>query len=263
MTAVNLTEASGKALPKNFRCLVYAYLALRLRMMKMIFSPFSKFYMFRAKYYCVKEDDIDCNLEWILSSKGQSFLFDSKSWTFGQKTSNLVGEVRGDFSMDPLAYVSNYYRDEQLRKALSILLLPGQSTGTVQEALVTISDSEENNKRVPSGKLMLYQDPISHWWSSVLSISAHWMLNQVSEASHFYQEMDSVPFFQNEDTAAVGKVISSTCKAAKSIQDHHLFDRASHDLDVAAKYLRYSAEEEINLTNEELVMKVCNTLSML
>ena len=26
MTAVNLTEASGKALPKNFRCLVYAYL---------------------------------------------------------------------------------------------------------------------------------------------------------------------------------------------------------------------------------------------
>ena len=64
--------------------------------------------------------------------------------------------------------------------------------------------------------------------------------------------------------AAIGKVISSTCKAAKSIQEngldetdfHHLFDRASHDLDVAAKYLRYSAEEEINLTNGELVMKV-------
>ena len=92
------------------------------------------------------------------------------------------------------------YRDEQLQKALSILLLPGQSTGTVQEALVTISNSEENNKRVPKDKLMLYQDPISHWWSSVLSISANWMLNQVSEASHFYQEMDSVPFFQDEDS---------------------------------------------------------------
>ena len=121
----------------------------------------------------------------------------------------------------------------------------------------------------------------------MLNISAHWMLNQVSESSHFYQEMDSVPFFQDEDSksavcllflftffclqffvyifsaAAVGKVISSTCKAAKSIQEngldtdyHHLFDRASHDLDVAAKYLRYSAEEEINLTNGELVMKV-------
>ena len=80
------------------------------------------------------------------------------------------------------------------------MLLPGQSTGTVQEALVTISNSEENNKRVPKDKLMLYQDPISHWWSSVLSISANWMLNQVSEASHFYQEMDSVPFFQDEDS---------------------------------------------------------------
>lgn len=105
-----------------------------------------------------------------LTKKGQSFLFGDSStknnWTFGQKTSNMVGEVRGDFSMDPLAHVSNYYRDEQLQKALSILLLPGQSTGTVQEALVTISNSEENNKRVPKDKLMLYQDPISHWWSS-------------------------------------------------------------------------------------------------
>lgn len=31
MTAVNLTEASGKALPKSFRSLVYAYLSLRLK----------------------------------------------------------------------------------------------------------------------------------------------------------------------------------------------------------------------------------------
>ena len=90
-------------------------LALRLRMMKkMILGPFSKFYMFRAKFYCIKEDDIDCNLEWLLTKKGQSFLFGDSStknnWTFGQKTSNMVGEVRGDFSMDPLAHVSNYYR---------------------------------------------------------------------------------------------------------------------------------------------------------
>ena len=90
-------------------------LALRLRMMKkMILGPFSKFYMFRAKFYCIKEDDIDSNLEWLLTKKGQSFLFGDSStknnWTFGQKTSNMVGEVRGDFSMDPLAYISNYYR---------------------------------------------------------------------------------------------------------------------------------------------------------
>ena len=79
-----------------------------------------------------------------------------------------------------------------------------------------------------------------------------------------YQQFAYNYLFTFFSAAAIGKVISSTCKAAKSIQEngldetdfHHLFDRASHDLDVAAKYLRYSAEEEINLTNGELVMKV-------
>merc|ERR1719273_1649341 len=94
---------------------------------------------------------------------------------------------------DPLAQVSTLYRDEQLKKALSILLLPGQSTGTVQEALEKIDMSEINNKCVPSGKLMFYQDPLSHWWASVLSAAAHWMLNQ-DAASDFYQEIEeSVP----------------------------------------------------------------------
>ena len=135
MTAVNLTEASGKALKKNFRSLVYAYLALRLRMSKnIILKPFSKFYMFRAKFYCVKEEDIDSNLEWLLTSQGQNFMFKSK-WTFGQKTSIMVGDVHQELRKDPLSHLSNYFRDEQLQKALSILLLPGKSTGTVQEAL--------------------------------------------------------------------------------------------------------------------------------
>ena len=135
MTAVNLTEASGKALKKNFRSLVYAYLALRLRMSKnIILKPFSKFYMFRAKFYCVKEEDIDSNLEWLLTSQGQNFIFKSK-WTFGQKTSIMVGDVHQELRKDPLSHLSNYFRDEQLQKALSILLLPGKSTGTVQEAL--------------------------------------------------------------------------------------------------------------------------------
>ena len=113
----NLKTASttSSITPRKILCFSSFPLALRLRMMKkMILGPFSKFYMFRAKFYCIKEDDIDCNLEWLLTKKGQSFLFGDSStknnWTFGQKTSNMVGEVRGDFSMDPLAHVSNYYR---------------------------------------------------------------------------------------------------------------------------------------------------------
>ena len=92
-----------------------------------IFKPFSKFYMFKAKQYNVGGgSDVDTNLEWLLTSQGQTFFFQS-NWKLGQKTSLLVKKQNNQ--IDPLTYISTYFRDEQLKKALSILLLPGQSTG--------------------------------------------------------------------------------------------------------------------------------------
>ena len=104
-----------------------------------------------------------------------------------------------------MAHISTYFRDEQLQKALSILLLPGQSTGTVQDALDKIEVAEDNNKSIPNGKLSLYQDPVSHWWSSVLSASSHWMLSQTLQASNYYQEIYSVPHFPEETQVTIGK----------------------------------------------------------
>ena len=128
MICVNLTEASGRALTKNFRSLVYAYLALRLRCMPAFFKPFSKFYMFKCKQYNVKVEETDPNLEWLLTPDGQTFFYQN-NWKFGQKTSVLVQGIDKDHQVDPLADISTYFRDEQLQKALSILLLPGQCTG--------------------------------------------------------------------------------------------------------------------------------------
>ena len=104
-----------------------------------------------------------------------------------------------------MAHISTYFRDEQLQKALSILLLPGQSTGTVQDGLDKIEVAEDNYKSILNGKLSLYQDPVSHWWSSVLSASSHWMLNQTLQASNYYQEIYSVPHFPEETQVTIGK----------------------------------------------------------
>lgn len=210
---------------------------------------------------------MDPNLEWLLTSEGQSFMFQSK-WNFGQKTSLMVGPQHPNFANDPLATIANYYRDEQLQKALSILLLPGQSTGHVQEALIKIQNVNDSNSKVPRDKLMLDQDPIAKWWSSVLSTSANWMLNHSAEASQFYQIMESVPFFEEEEKIAVGKAIVSTFNAAKSVQEKGLhlnytqiFNKASNDLDIAAKCVKYSTEGELSLTDQELVLKNCLLLA--
>jgi len=84
MTTVNLTEASGKSLSKSFRSIVYAYLALRLRCMPAFLKPFSKFYMFKSKRYNVKNEDVNANLQWLLTQNGQNFFYQS-DWKIGQK----------------------------------------------------------------------------------------------------------------------------------------------------------------------------------
>jgi sterol regulatory element-binding transcription factor 1 len=268
MTAVNLTEASGKTLPKNFRSLVYASLALRLRLMRPspIMRLFSKAYMFKAKQYSVKMEDVDPNLEWLLTSGGQEFFYKS-NWKFGQKASLLVREVSG---ADPLVHVASYFRDEQLQQALAILLLPGQATGTVHEALDRINNAENNNKAVPRNKLMLYQDPVSHWWSSVFSTSAHWMLSQTSAALEHYQVIQSIPYFDKEAENAVGKAVVSAFEANRinhednnrTTEYHQIFATASEDLETASGYLKYTSEEtEVQLTDEELILKNCLLLA--
>jgi hypothetical protein len=55
--------------------------------------------------------------------------------------------------------VGCYFREEQLQKALAIVLSPGQATGQVSEALDIIQSAEESNKAI--GKMSYCQDQVN------------------------------------------------------------------------------------------------------
>jgi hypothetical protein len=69
---------------------------------------FLKAYMFKAKQYSVKMEDVDSNLEWLLTSGGQEFFYKS-NWTFGQKASLLVREVAGGGGHDVADHLSTWH----------------------------------------------------------------------------------------------------------------------------------------------------------
>lgn len=129
--------------------------------------------------------------------------------------------------------------------------------------------AEKNNKAIPNGKLVLYQDPVSHWWSAVLSASSHWMLSQTLEASHFYQEIYSTPHFAQDTQITVSKALVSTFESSKvqtgsnktTSEYLQIFNLASEDLDTAARCLKFSGEEDTQWTEEELIMKNCLLLA--
>ena len=188
LTALNLTEASRpsdkcETLPANFRAHVYVLLAVRARHSLPRWMNFLyRFYMFKGKRRHKDNERIDANLAWVFGKTGQEF----------------VGRCRlgtGDFTyltsaptnMNPLAVVGRYFREEQLRKALGILVSPGEATGRIGEALEAVRASEANNSCVDIGILMPCQDPVSRWWASVFATAAHWAMNEQEQASKLYQ----------------------------------------------------------------------------
>ena len=190
MAAVNLAEASGQELPGNFRSHAYAMLSLRIRhSLPRIVNFLSRFYMFKAKYRQQKNQHIDANLAWLLTKPGQSF-FARSDWFIGQECSKMTSAPE---NLNPLALVGQYFRDSQLKKALSIVVSPGQATGRVQEALELVQNSEASNSCVDIGELKPCQDEHSRWWASVLATACHWMREELEEASKLFQALESYP----------------------------------------------------------------------
>ena len=89
------------------------------------------------------------------------------------------------------------------------------------------------------------------------------MLSQTTETTQFHQIMESVPFFEEEEKVVVGNAIVSTFNAAKAVLEqkpdlnyYQIFDKASNDLDIAAKFVKFSGDGDLQLTDQELILKV-------
>lgn len=205
MAALNLTEATGQTLKvtgrsksgpaevasNNFRAHVYALLALRIRhSLPSCLNFLARFYMFKGKAKQRKNEKIDANLAWLFSKAGQKFAFNFR-WRFGMRCSSLL--TLGPDTLNPLALVGRYFRNEQLSKALAIIVAPGDATGPFCEALEAVKCAESNNSSVDIGVLKPCQDPVSRWWAAILATAAHWNLDQKDEADKLYQAVEAYP----------------------------------------------------------------------
>ena len=214
--------------------------------------------MHKAKRVFKKQEPIDPNLNWLLSPSGQEFW--KADWHFGQDNSILTEVMEDDNTtsshtfnlqlfhpqyiqknglftkciwvffqeptdLNPLTRVGLYFRDQQLRRALSIVVSPGQATGKVDEVLGLIQAVEANNKCVTPGLVTDCQDDVSKWWSAVVSSSARAMLGD--------DDGDTVvacdPGWREASVHGLGSAVQA-CLAA-----HRLAGQASTSVTVTAE----------------------------
>ena len=266
LSALNLAESMDEN-ENNFLCHVYALFSLRLRLLlpNRLFGFISRYYMYKAKRTLKKNDPIDPSLNWLLSSTGREFV-KSTNWQFGQDHSLLTQEPD---DLNPLTRVGLYFRDQQLKKALSIVVSPGQATGRVDEVLDLMQLVDFNNKCVKPGLITDCQDNVTKWWSAVLSSTACSMLDLSEKEREFYQVVECEPKWSDSNEAALGLVVKS-CMAAymachESIEDFkdrsHYCDVATDRLEDITEYLLRKQEKlDAEDKNELTVTKVCTLI---
>ncbi len=120
-------------------------------------------------------------------------------------------------SLNPLALVGRYFREDRLRRALCVSVCPGQSTGTVSDALEMAAQSEESNAAVDVGMLVPCQDARARWWAAAIAAGAHWVRGETEEATKLYHAVEAVPLDDDDDDGPVLEAVAASFDSQRAM----------------------------------------------
>ena len=153
---------------------------------------------------------------------------------------------------------------------MSIVVLPGQATGNVDDVLDILQSVEANNRLVPIGTLADCQDTVAKWWCAVLLASAYSMLDQDQDKEQLklHKIIECVPYKAAKTTKSnekigyenkLGCVIKTTMESYRMIgcESYTMNDRitacdiATNCLEEITESLTQRQEEQCQLDNRE------------
>ncbi|KAG8226034.1 hypothetical protein J437_LFUL004155 [Ladona fulva] len=205
--AVNMAEASSDSLLPEQLADIYVAAALRIKeSCPSFFQWISRYYLGLARHVCLKGcSQVPMRLQWLFSAYGHRF-FVSQKWSYTSMQPSLFSSL--GCRSDPLAYVTRMYREHLLGKALQTLVAPG---GRITDAC-----DDEPVRRTQTADVLTYTrllmenalasesstdmalsfgaDEIAHWWASVVSVAAYWLLGEEGElAERLYARIELLP----------------------------------------------------------------------
>ena len=115
-------------------------------------------------------------------------------------------------SVDPIAHVSQAFREHLLRYALSSIVLPTSSdenssgnesardalhflhmlnecASTSRDSIIMSSSSSSSS----SATVAVSDDEVAKWWVAVGMVAVHWLKGEDEAAERFYSTVESVP----------------------------------------------------------------------
>ncbi|XP_004071741.1 sterol regulatory element-binding protein 1 [Oryzias latipes] len=233
LSAVNLSECAGSSLPVGTLAEVYVSAALRAKAsLPRVLHFTSRVFLSSARQACLSSSgSVPPAMQWLCHPLGHRFFVDG-DWAIRSTPKESIYSQAGN-TVDPLAQVTQAFREHLLEKALYCVAQPdeekspGQEKGEYADALeylqLLVSASDAAGATCQSfaiGSNMATVtgcDPHSKWWSSVAVVIINWLQGDDAAAERLYPTVEHLPRSLQNAESLLPKACLNTFRAVRAL----------------------------------------------
>ncbi|KAM6055074.1 sterol regulatory element-binding protein 1 [Chlamydotis macqueenii] len=209
LSAVNLAECAGDAVSVAALAEIYVAAALRVKAsLHRCFHFLARPFLCSARRVALSHGGaVPPAMQWLCHPLGHRFFVDG-DWAVKGVPRETIYSSAGN-PVDPLAEVTQLFREHLLEKALCCVAVPepgrpaAQGEGRFSDALEYLqllngcSDASGEPGPAPSISSGLAAvtgtDPVSKWWASIVGAVIHWLQGDEEGAERLYPLVETMP----------------------------------------------------------------------
>ncbi|XP_031426222.1 sterol regulatory element-binding protein 1 [Clupea harengus] len=233
LSAVNLAECARDCLPVATLAEIYVSAALRVKAsLPRILHFTSRVFLSSARQACLSPSgSVPPAMQWLCHPLGHRFFIDG-DWTVRSSPRESIYSQAGN-SVDPLAQVTQAFREHLLEKALYCVAQPRGEKPT-NEGEGEYSDSLEYLQLLTSASdaagattqcfaigsnmaIVTGCDPHSKWWSSLAIVFINWLQGDDVAAERLYPAVEHLPRSLQASESPLPKAALSVFRAVRTL----------------------------------------------
>ncbi|XP_056660463.1 sterol regulatory element-binding protein 1 isoform X5 [Monodelphis domestica] len=258
LSALNLAECAGGSISAATLADIYVAVALRVKTsFPRALHFLTRFFLSSARHVCLAQSGtVPPAMQWLCHPVGHRFFVDG-DWAVRSSPRESLYSSAGS-PVDPLAQVTQLFREHLLEKALGCVAKPEQSPAPADgdrefsdalgylQLLNGCSDAAGAPLAFSGGPGVATTpgtDLVAKWWASLVTVVIHWLQRDEEGAESLYPMVDYMPKALQASEKPLPRAALHSFKAARTLlgkQKQELGQASLSQCEKASSYLRDS-----------------------
>lgn len=233
LSALNLAECAGDTMSVATLAEIYVVAALRVKTsLPRALHFLTRFFLSSARQACLAQNgSVPLAMQWLCHPVGHRFFVDGDWAVCSPPRESLYSSARNP--VDPLAQVTQLFREHLLERALNCVAQPSLSPASADgdrefsDALgyLQLLNSCSDTAGAPACSFSIHSsmatttstDPVAKWWASLTAVVTHWLRQDEEAAERLYPLVEHLPVTLQESERPLPRAALHSFKAARAL----------------------------------------------